>query len=54
MIGEIALYSFIVLLATGVFLTLYFVPSSNESIYHGSYTPLAASPSPRPSPRRST
>ncbi|HVB00258.1 MAG TPA: cytochrome b, partial [Acidimicrobiales bacterium] len=27
MIGEIALYSFIVLLATGVFLTLYFVPS---------------------------
>ena len=40
MLGEIALYSFVVLLATGVFLALYFVPSSNEVIYHGSYAPL--------------
>jgi ubiquinol-cytochrome c reductase cytochrome b subunit len=40
LIGEIALYSFIVLLGTGVFLTLYFVPSSKEVIYHGSYAPL--------------
>ncbi len=40
MIGEIALYSFIVLLATGVFLTLYFVPSSADVIYHGPYKPL--------------
>ena len=37
LIGEIALYSFIVLLGTGVFLTLYFVPSSKEVIYEGSY-----------------
>lgn len=40
MLGEIALYSFVVLLATGVFLTLYFVPSGNLMIYHGSYAPL--------------
>ena len=40
MLGEIALYSFVVLLATGVFLSLYFVPSTNQVIYHGTYTPL--------------
>ncbi len=40
MIGEIALYSFIVLMLTGVFLTLYFVPSSTPVIYHGVYAPL--------------
>lgn len=40
MIGEIALYSFIVLLATGVFLTLYFVPSGQDVVYHGVYAPL--------------
>ena len=40
MLGEIALYSFVVLLGTGVFLSLYFVPSGHEIIYHGSYVPL--------------
>jgi ubiquinol-cytochrome c reductase cytochrome b subunit len=40
MLGEIALYSFVVLLATGVFLTLYFVPSVADVVYHGSYKPL--------------
>jgi ubiquinol-cytochrome c reductase cytochrome b subunit len=40
MLGEISLYSFIVLMATGVFLSLYFVPSTNEVIYHGTYVPL--------------
>ncbi len=40
MLGEIALYSFVILLATGVYLTLYFVPSSTVVTYHGSYTPL--------------
>ena len=40
MLGEIALYSFVVLLATGVFLSLYYVPSAHEIIYHGSYLPL--------------
>jgi ubiquinol-cytochrome c reductase cytochrome b subunit len=40
MLGEIALYSFVVLLATGVFLTLYYVPSQVEVIYKGTYLPL--------------
>ncbi len=40
MLGEIALYSFVVLLVTGVFLTLYFDPSTKEVIYHGAYLPL--------------
>jgi ubiquinol-cytochrome c reductase cytochrome b subunit len=40
MLGEIALYSFIVLLLSGVFLTLFFTPSMNEVTYNGSYTPL--------------
>jgi ubiquinol-cytochrome c reductase cytochrome b subunit len=41
MLGEIALYSFVVLVATGIFLTLYFIPSQHEIIYHGRYRPLA-------------
>src|SRR5580704_12013182 len=40
MLGEIALYSFVVLLVTGVFLSLYYVPSAHEIVYHGSYLPL--------------
>src|SRR5580704_7762502 len=40
MLGEIALYSFVVLIATGIFLSLYFVPSTQQVIYHGSYKPL--------------
>jgi ubiquinol-cytochrome c reductase cytochrome b subunit len=40
MLGEIALYSFIVVLLTGVFLTLWFRPSMVEVIYDGSYVPL--------------
>ena len=40
MLGEIALYSFVILLGTGVFLSLYYVPSAREIIYHGSYVPL--------------
>ena len=40
MLGEIALYSFVVLLVTGVFLTLYFIPSQAIVTYHGSYLPL--------------
>ena len=31
MLGEIALYSFVVLIATGVFLALYYVPSQTSS-----------------------
>ncbi|MDQ5975255.1 MAG: ubiquinol-cytochrome c reductase cytochrome b subunit [Actinomycetota bacterium] len=40
MLGEIALYSFIVVLLTGTFLTLFFKPSMIEVIYDGSYVPL--------------
>jgi ubiquinol-cytochrome c reductase cytochrome b subunit len=40
MLGEIALYSFVVLVATGIFLTLYFVPSQTTVVYHGPYKPL--------------
>ena len=40
LLGEIALYSFIVLLLTGTFLALFFDPSMEEVIYDGSYTPL--------------
>ncbi|MBK8463426.1 MAG: cytochrome bc complex cytochrome b subunit [Nigerium sp.] len=37
LLGEIALYSFIVLLLTGLFLTIWFKPSMGEVEYHGSY-----------------
>ena len=40
MLGEIALYSFVVLIATGIFLALYYVPSAHEVIYNGVYAPL--------------
>ncbi|MGH2816451.1 MAG: ubiquinol-cytochrome c reductase cytochrome b subunit, partial [Actinomycetota bacterium] len=40
LLGEIALYSFVVLIATGVFLTLFFEPSTAPTTYDGSYEPL--------------
>ncbi|ETA00736.1 menaquinol-cytochrome c reductase cytochrome b subunit precursor [Frankia sp. CcI6] len=40
MIGEIALYSFGVLVATGVYLTFFFEPSEQQTVYDGSYVPL--------------
>jgi len=40
MLGEIALYSFVILMATGIFLTLFYVPSQSIVVYHGSYAPL--------------
>jgi ubiquinol-cytochrome c reductase cytochrome b subunit len=40
MIGEIALYSFVLLLLTGVYLTLFFHASSSEVVYNGRYAPL--------------
>jgi ubiquinol-cytochrome c reductase cytochrome b subunit len=40
LLGEIALFSFIVLLLTGVFLTLFFDPSMKEVAYEGSYPAL--------------
>jgi ubiquinol-cytochrome c reductase cytochrome b subunit len=40
LLGEIALYCFIILLLTGTFLTFWFQPSMTEVVYHGSYTHL--------------
>ncbi|HEY2641854.1 MAG TPA: cytochrome bc complex cytochrome b subunit [Streptosporangiaceae bacterium] len=40
LLGEIILYSFIILLLTGTFLTLWFQPSMTSVVYHGSYIPL--------------
>ncbi|MFB7943290.1 cytochrome bc complex cytochrome b subunit [Kitasatospora phosalacinea] len=40
MLGEICLYSFIIIILTGVYLTLFFKPSMAETVYHGTYLPL--------------
>ncbi|WUR83414.1 cytochrome bc complex cytochrome b subunit [Streptomyces phaeochromogenes] len=40
MLGEVCLYSFLILILTGVYLTLFFEPSAAEVVYNGSYEPL--------------
>ena len=40
LLGEIALYSFVVLLLSGIFLTLFFVPSMGMVTYEGPFAPL--------------
>jgi ubiquinol-cytochrome c reductase cytochrome b subunit len=40
LLGEVVLYSFVVLIATGIYLTLFFDPSTAHTIYHGPYKPL--------------
>lgn len=40
LLGEIALYTFIICLLTGIFLTIWFKPSMAEIVYDGSYQPL--------------
>jgi ubiquinol-cytochrome c reductase cytochrome b subunit len=40
MLGEIALYCFIVLVLTGTFLAFFYVPDQREVLYRGSYAPL--------------
>lgn len=40
LLGEIALFAFIVLLLTGTFLAFFFEPSMQEVVYEGSYIPL--------------
>jgi ubiquinol-cytochrome c reductase cytochrome b subunit len=44
LLGEIALYSFVVLVLTGTFLTLFFEPGLTEIPYRGSYAPLRGLP----------
>lgn len=40
LLGEIVLYSFVILLLSGTYLTFWFDPSQREVIYDGSYAPL--------------
>jgi len=40
MLGEIAMFSLVILLVTGTFLTFWYVPSAGIVIYNGSYVPL--------------
>ncbi|GHC67893.1 cytochrome bc1 complex cytochrome b subunit [Streptomyces cinnamoneus] len=39
-LGELALYSLVVLVVTGTYLTLFFDPSMAETVYEGSFAPL--------------
>lgn len=40
LLGEVALYAFVVLVGTGVYLTLFFEPSTAPTVYNGPYAPL--------------
>ncbi|MGI8430451.1 MAG: cytochrome bc1 complex cytochrome b subunit [Solirubrobacteraceae bacterium] len=40
LIGEIALYSFVVLIVTGTYLALFFDDSTSDTVYHGAFAPL--------------
>jgi ubiquinol-cytochrome c reductase cytochrome b subunit len=40
LLGEVALYAFVVLVATGIYLTLFFEPSTATTVYNGEYAPL--------------
>jgi ubiquinol-cytochrome c reductase cytochrome b subunit len=40
MLGEIALYCFVLLVLTGIYLSFFFVPSSRDVLYQGTYAPL--------------
>jgi ubiquinol-cytochrome c reductase cytochrome b subunit len=40
LLGELALYSFVVLVLTGSYLTLFFDPGMTETVYRGAYAPL--------------
>jgi ubiquinol-cytochrome c reductase cytochrome b subunit len=40
MLGEIALYSFIIALITGVFLSLWYDPTMGETVYDGDFSML--------------
>jgi ubiquinol-cytochrome c reductase cytochrome b subunit len=44
LLGEVALFCFIILLATGTFLTFFYVPSSAPVTYGGPYEPLRSAP----------
>ena len=39
LLGEVALYTFVVLVATGIYLTFFFDDSLSQTTYHGTYAP---------------
>jgi ubiquinol-cytochrome c reductase cytochrome b subunit len=43
LLGEVALFCFVVLLGTGIFLTFFYVPSAAQIAYYGPYQPLLGS-----------
>ena len=40
LLGEVALYAFVILVGTGIYLTLFFEPSTAQTYYTGHYLPL--------------
>jgi len=40
MLGEVAMYCFVILVLTGIYLTFFFTPGTKEVVYNGSYAPL--------------
>src|SRR5207249_1801775 len=40
MLGELALYCFLILVGTGIFLTFFFRPSASPVVYHGTFHQL--------------
>ena len=40
LLGEIAMFSLVIVLVSGTFLTFWYVPSAGQVIYNGSYVPL--------------
>jgi ubiquinol-cytochrome c reductase cytochrome b subunit len=40
MVGEIAMYCFVLLIVTGIYLALFYKPSDAIVVYHGPYKPL--------------
>src|SRR5579875_3047897 len=40
MVGEIAMYCFLILIVTGIYLALFYNPSGATVVYHGPYKPL--------------
>ena len=44
LLGEIALFAFVILVATGTFLTFFYTPDARETIYDGPYTVMDGTP----------
>ena len=40
MLGEVAMYCLVILILTGIYLTFFFIPASDEVVYRGPYEPL--------------